>query len=232
MIWVLWRASPGLRVEIAAIVIGVFLLFIFKNPEGVARGCRRGIFICRTLYLNGSSVSLFCDLRRSSAAFCFFYSSTFSAARAIHDFLRPYDEPSPTYAVETVFNLGMAYVLYVLDFSLLVTWFFRLRQQTATELLKSCRPGRMAHYLLMITVGIFVAVGREGGTVFSNGIDVVAFAILLIVYFCAFLFAIGVMTLLTWRSIASQTRRIPSCERRFLRAKFARPASFFWCGRS
>jgi 4-hydroxybenzoate polyprenyltransferase len=122
----------------------------------------------------------------------YFLISHFAAGQSVQNFIRPTVQLSYSYATGTVFNIGISYFYYLLDFLLFIGWMLAYRPNIVRAFLKNARPMRIGHYFLMILIGILAAIKLENAPVLAGWIDGIALLVLFLSYFCAWLFAVGV----------------------------------------
>ncbi len=116
----------------------------------------------------------------------------FAAGHLLGHFVRspgtlPYIE-----AAGTLFDLGMANVLYVIDLALIAAWAALYRPGFLGRLLGNWRPERAVSYFLTIAIGLFAAVKLQGVQPVAGWMDALSLAILFLSFLFAWLFAVAV----------------------------------------
>ena len=187
--------SPGLRVEILAISIGMALYIWFKT-RNIAKSLAAGFWGYVALFLwmvlpgliavaansgSLSSASVFPNLLVA-----------FSQSRIPINFVRPTASLSYLYGTELIFNLGMSAIIYLVDIVLASLWFVLWNGQKIKIFLKNIRPARIGYYFGMILIGGLGAIRTEHLPVAANWVDIVLIVALLFAYLFTFMFAIGV----------------------------------------
>ncbi len=187
--------SPGLRVEILAIAIGMFL-YVWLKTNKFSRAIGAGLLGYVTLFLwmvLPGLVALAASGQTSSSASVFSNLATaFSRSRLLGNFIRPTANVSYTYATELIFNLGMSVIIYLIDIVLAFVWFVLWNYKKVIAFAKSVRPARMGYYFGMIVIGALGALRTENLPVAFGWFDGALIVVLLFAYFFAFMFAISV----------------------------------------
>jgi 4-hydroxybenzoate polyprenyltransferase len=116
------------------------------------------------------------------------------------------------HATEIGFNIGTAAIFYLFDFILIAYWAFLCNPRTVAALVHNVRPGRTAYYLGMIVLGVIIAEKLGPASAFTSWVDFVLFLVLLLAYFSAFLFAVGMNDLADVKidRISNSHRPLPS----------------------
>ena len=186
----------GIKIEMAVILIGL-ASYVFIKTKSIARS----IFIILVGYCMvfiwlafPSIMALFGALagNRLAAAPAYFLVGQFAASHMLMRLISPGEALSPLATTGALFNGGMAYVFYLLDLALFIGWAIAYRPHFLKEYLRNCRPERITSFLLLIGVGICVAIKTSYGQPFNNWVDVFALIVLMVAYFCAWIFAVGV----------------------------------------
>ena len=95
-------------------------------------------------------------------------------------------------AVGTLFDLGVANILYIADLALIAAWAALYRPGFLGRLLKNWRPERAISYFLVIAIGLLTAVKLQGVAPVAGWMDVISLIILFLSFLFAWLFAVAV----------------------------------------
>jgi 4-hydroxybenzoate polyprenyltransferase len=187
---ILGGVTIGIKVEFILVLCGVFS-YVFLKTKNIWKSI--GIALLSYVVMFALiALPSFLALPAGTASPQPFLISSFSTSHMAANFIRPTVQVSYGYATEMIFNLGMGSVFYLLDFLLVAGWLAAYRPETARAFLKNIRPGRAIHYFIMIVAGIFFAVAQRKNIFTFNYADLVALAVILVSYLCAWLFAVGV----------------------------------------
>lgn len=209
--------TPGLRVELIAILIGVFA-YAFAKTKSFVRSFGATIatylvwFFWLLLPFLIAAADWFFGAGPATAPSLPSLTSVFLSSHLLQNFIRPNLLPSYPYALETAVNVGISAVSYLFDFLLVTLWVFFYNPNIIKSLGRNLRLGRIAHYFGMIAVGALAAIKMEPSPAFANWVDIVLFVSLALAFFSAFLFAIGVNDLADTKidRISNRTRPLPS----------------------
>jgi 4-hydroxybenzoate polyprenyltransferase len=188
--------TPGIKTEMVIILFGI-ASYIFIKTKSVFRAVA-GILVgyCTVFVWLAfpSMMALFAGFAgvRLAASPAYLLIGQFAASHILPRLVQPTETLSYVAATGTLFNAGMAYVYYLLDTLLFVGWAIAYRPHFLKEYLRNCRPERVTNFLFLICVGAAVAIKVGQGQPFGNWVDILSFIILLIAYFCAWIFAVGV----------------------------------------
>jgi 4-hydroxybenzoate polyprenyltransferase len=188
--------TPGIKIEMIIIVAGL-ASYVFTKTKSIVRSVI-ALFLGYCLVLAWlafpSIMALFANAVgvQSASAPIYFLVGQFGSSNILTRLIPPSEALSYVAATGTLFNAGLSYVFYLLDTALLVGWALLYRPRFLKEYLRNCRPERVTSFLLLIGVGIFTAVGMEHAWPFGNWVDILALVILMVAYFCAWIFAVGV----------------------------------------
>ena len=182
--------TTGVKTELLIILAGIFF-YVFTKTRSVGKAIGLVILSYVLIFILVSLPSILAVIGNASSPFTFL-TAAFSSSRMMGNFIRPTVQISYGYALERVFNLGMAQLYYLIDLALVAGWLIAYRPQAALMFWKNARLNRLAHFMFMICFGFFLAVIRQHVAPFLNWIDVVSFAGLLVSYVCAWFFAVGV----------------------------------------
>lgn len=116
----------------------------------------------------------------------------FAAGHLLGHFARVPGAFSYVEAAGTLFDLGMANILYIVDLALIAAFAALYRPGFLGRLLKNWRPERAISYFLIIVIGVFAAVKLEGGTPVAGWMDALSLAVLFLSFLFAWLFAVAV----------------------------------------
>jgi 4-hydroxybenzoate polyprenyltransferase len=180
----------GIKVEFILILCGVFS-YVFLKTKSIGKSLGISILSYAVMFFLIALPS-FLALAGGSVLPQSFLISGFSSSHVAANFMRPTVQISYGYALETIFNLGMGSILYLLDFLLVIGWLIAYRWKTALAFLKNVRPGRTIHYFVMVAAGISLAIAEKKNIFAFNYADGIALAVVLTSYLCAWLFAVGV----------------------------------------
>jgi chlorophyll synthase len=93
---------------------------------------------------------------------------------------------------QVLFNVSSSRIYFLLLSLLFLAWFFLFDRKKAIATLKNSRPERVAHYLLMTTLGVMLAFESGAAAGSLNWIDVFTFLTLAVSVYCSWMFAVGV----------------------------------------
>ncbi len=189
--------TPGLHAELIAILVGS-LVYAFAKTKSVVKS----IGAAFSMYLVWLFLFMFPALIATAARFwtggspaaplLSSLTSGFLSSHLLPNFIKPNLLPSYAHAMEIGFNIGIAAVFYIFDFILIACWAFLCNPKMVAALIRNLRPGRTAYYLGMIVLGVIIAEKLGPAPAFMGWVDFILFLVLLLVYFSAFLFAVGV----------------------------------------
>lgn len=214
---ILGGLSPGLRVEIMAIAIGMGLYVWFKTKRisrsigAVALGY---VVLFLWMVLPGIIAVMASGQALTSDASFSHLLSAFVQSRLAVNFIRPTLSPSYLYGTELLFNLGMSLILYLIDLALAISWFALWNGKKVLAFLRNIRPARIAFYFGLIVIGAFGAIRTEAVPVLFGWFDVVLFAALAFAYLSTFMFAIGMNDMADEKidRISNASRPLPAGE--------------------
>jgi 4-hydroxybenzoate polyprenyltransferase len=186
--YVLGGITLGIKIELICILVGIFG-YVFIKTKQVGRAIFAAMLMyCAIFFL----LALPSFLAFGSPSPLSSLLSVFSGSHMPNNFLRPTIQLSYGYAIETLFNLGMAHFLYLFDFALIVAWLSFYERNTARAIFKNMRLERIALFLGLIILGAGFASYRHGVSFFGSAYDVVTFVELAVAWVCAWMFAVGV----------------------------------------
>ncbi|MGC9598888.1 MAG: UbiA family prenyltransferase [Minisyncoccia bacterium] len=209
--------TPGLRAELIAILAGS-LAYAFVKTKSVIKS----IGAAFSMYLVWFFLFVFPALIAAAARLwaggspvaplLSSLTSGFLSSHLLPNFIKPNLLPSYVHATEIGFNIGTAAIFYLFDFILIAYWAFLCNPRTVAALVHNVRPGRTAYYLGMIVLGVIIAEKLGPASAFTSWVDFVLFLVLLLAYFSAFLFAVGMNDLADVKidRISNSHRPLPS----------------------
>jgi len=188
--------TPGIKSEMVVLMLGLAFYVFSKTKNIVSAGAALILGYCNifiwlaipsiiALFLGFAGVPL-------AASPSYFLIGQFAASHIPIHIVQPTEALSYAAATGTVFNAGISYILYLLDTALFAGWAILYRPRFLKAFLRNCRPERIITFFSLIGVGILTAIKIENAQPFNNWVDVVALIILLVAYFCAWIFAVGV----------------------------------------
>ncbi|HVM76818.1 MAG TPA: UbiA family prenyltransferase [Candidatus Paceibacterota bacterium] len=191
--------TPGLHAELWAIVIGAGLYVFFKSKK-IIRAIAAAAIVYMALFLWMIAPSLPAIVYQMATGSMVpsslnFLIAWFSGSRSVQTFLRPTVQLSPAYAIGMTFNLGMGCLLYLLDIVLFASWLALADGRILKAIVRGCRPGRVAHYCVLFTIGILMQTLGAGTPLLGNTFDALVLAMLAIAFLLAFLYCVGVNNL-------------------------------------
>jgi 4-hydroxybenzoate polyprenyltransferase len=180
----------GIKIELVIIVVGIFF-YVFIKTKNIGKAVAiAALSYCAVFFL--IALPSFLALGGGGFSPSTALLSLFSSSHAAQNFIRPTVQVSYGYALESVFNLGMAQFYFLFDFVLVCAWMLLYRPRIVRAFLKNIRLGRVIHYMVMIIAGGLLAMSIRGVHFFLNWSDGIAFSGLLLAYVCAWMFAVGV----------------------------------------
>lgn len=207
--------SPGLRVEVLAIVIGA-ALYAWLSTRSALRGVGVGLatYLVFSLWMVlPGIVAVFSTGRALPPAAVFsVLADSFAHSRLIGNFVPQNVGLSYLHGTELLFNLGMSVVIYLIDCALILAWMVRWDRSKVAAFASNVRPARIAYYYGMIVIGALAAIRTEALPLASGWTDVILFLVLATAYFSVFMFAIGVNDLADERIdvISNAARPLPA----------------------
>ena len=187
--------TPGIRTEIVCILVGITWYVILKTRnlwKSLAAAVFSYVAIFFWLALPSALAAITSAIQPTLIAadplgiLVGFFSTSYIAG----DIVRPVVQMAYGFAVGSIFNTGISLVLYIAACTMLAAWLWAWRPGAARSFWKNARPERMAHYFLLLALGIAIGVSR--GQVLHGWFDAVVIADLGIVFIGAWLFAVTV----------------------------------------
>ncbi len=207
--------SPGLRVEVLAIVIGAVLYAWIKtrNPSR-AIGAGFLVYLVFAFWMDlPGIIGILSGVRAASATPLFSaLVNSFAQSRLAANFIPQNIQVSYLYGTELLFNLGMSVVIYLIDFALLVAWLACWNRTKVAAFASNLRPARIGYYYGMIIIGALAAIRTKTLPFIFGWVDVALFLALMLAYLSLFIFAIGVNDLADERidAISNGKRPLPT----------------------
>ncbi|MFC1700953.1 UbiA family prenyltransferase, partial [Patescibacteria group bacterium] len=181
--------TPGIRIEIFLVLISVFFYTKWKTKD-----ISKSIFVFLISYL----VLFFLVSLPSFVAFGqgdvlrFFLNSirgSLFEKNFLHQTIR---FSSLERQFEIYFNGAISHIYYFLVFGLSAFLAFLWNKQKLIAILKNSRIERVAHYWLMIVLGAILAIAYINPLVLNCWLDISSLIILLLSFYFAWMFAVGV----------------------------------------
>ncbi|MGC9968249.1 MAG: UbiA family prenyltransferase [Minisyncoccia bacterium] len=181
--------TPGIHAELVVIIIGILgYVFIKTRSVGKSVGATVLIYCAWVFWI---AFPAFLGKIAGVPSFALLISA-FSSPRLLQNLIQPNLLPSYAHAAEVVFNGGISVIFYVLDFLLMVVWAILYNVKFARAIAKNLRFTRLVYYVSLVVIGALVAVRMFPPQSPTSWIDIFLFASLVISYFCAWAFAVGI----------------------------------------
>src|SRR3989344_919674 len=185
--------TMGIRVEVAIILLATSMLtYILNHKLNKSFFNLIILYVLIFIFLAAPSILsiIFSNAKNSYDVFLFFENSLRGVTSS------NYLHPSLQYAgmarfFETTFNFTMSKIFFIFSSILASVWFYINNRLVFKEILKNSRPERIAHYFLMILLGITLVGDR---TIFGlfNWVDWLSLIVLLLSLYFSWMFAVCV----------------------------------------
>ena len=209
--------TPGIHAELVAILIGAALYVYLKTRKVFSAGAAAAMIYLAWFFwfafptLIVAIPHFFTGLPTTISPLSSITSS-FLSSHLLQNSLRPNALPTYPYAVETAFNKGMSAILCLVDFLLIAGWALLRNPALVRAVSRNLRPARAAYYLGMVAVGTIAVARNAAAPIIANWVDGAYFAVLMLTYLCAWLFAVSTNDLadIAIDTVSNAARPLPS----------------------